>query len=224
MAKQTGVNDHQVGLRDVWSARWIFQPFLHSKWDYKILSLWPAVWVNVWRKEHRTQDCGLRGGHIACRRLQIACWFLVKNWLASPPLPLVIRIEVLGYNRAVRHPNWPADMNIAHLDWYSHFLGTLSQTRFHFTWLGIKISLQFQSLLSYMPHSTSAPEGSFPPSNESFCFYYEDLHIICEQEDRSILLNITFHALMRLELIYLYFPPSSHLICVCFCPVGLSLL
>ena len=27
-----------------------------------------------------------------------------------------------------------------------------------------------------------------------------------------------------LELIYLYFPPSSHLIYVCFCPVGLSLL
>ena len=29
---------------------------------------------------------------------------------------------------------------------------------------------------------------------------------------------------IRLELIYLYFPPSSHLIYVCFCPVGLSLL
>ena len=28
----------------------------------------------------------------------------------------------------------------------------------------------------------------------------------------------------QLELIYLYFPPSSHLIYVCFCPVGLSLL
>ena len=28
----------------------------------------------------------------------------------------------------------------------------------------------------------------------------------------------------QLELIYLYFPPSSHLIDVCFCPVGLSLL
>ena len=28
----------------------------------------------------------------------------------------------------------------------------------------------------------------------------------------------------QLELIYLYFPPSSHIIYVCFCPVGLSLL
>ena len=28
----------------------------------------------------------------------------------------------------------------------------------------------------------------------------------------------------QFELIYLYFPPSSHLIYVCFCPVGLSLL
>ena len=28
----------------------------------------------------------------------------------------------------------------------------------------------------------------------------------------------------QLELIYLYFPPSSHLIYVCFCPVYLSLL
>ena len=28
----------------------------------------------------------------------------------------------------------------------------------------------------------------------------------------------------QLHLIYLYFPPSSHLIYVCFCPVGLSLL
>ena len=27
-----------------------------------------------------------------------------------------------------------------------------------------------------------------------------------------------------IELIYLYFPPSSHLIYVCFCPVGLSLV
>ena len=28
----------------------------------------------------------------------------------------------------------------------------------------------------------------------------------------------------QLELLYLYFPPSSHLKVVCFCPVGLSLL
>ena len=28
----------------------------------------------------------------------------------------------------------------------------------------------------------------------------------------------------QLELSYLYFPPSSHQIYVCFCPVGLSLL
>ena len=28
----------------------------------------------------------------------------------------------------------------------------------------------------------------------------------------------------QLELIYLYFPPSSHLTVGCFCPVGLSLL
>ena len=28
----------------------------------------------------------------------------------------------------------------------------------------------------------------------------------------------------QLELIYLYFPPSSHPIYVCFCPVGLSLV
>ena len=28
----------------------------------------------------------------------------------------------------------------------------------------------------------------------------------------------------RLELVYLYFPPSSHLVYLCFCPVGLSLL
>ena len=27
----------------------------------------------------------------------------------------------------------------------------------------------------------------------------------------------------QLELIYLYFPPSSHLVYLCFCPVGLSL-
>ena len=32
------------------------------------------------------------------------------------------------------------------------------------------------------------------------------------------------HYIFDLELIYLYFPPSSHLIYVCFCPVGLSLL
>ena len=44
---------------------------------------------------------------------------------------------------------------------------------------------------------------------------------------QSILLNIMFFSPMRRfqsELIYLYFPPSSHLIYVCFCPVGLSLL
>ena len=28
----------------------------------------------------------------------------------------------------------------------------------------------------------------------------------------------------QLESIYLYFPPSSQLVCLCFCPVGLSLL
>ena len=28
---------------------------------------------------------------------------------------------------------------------------------------------------------------------------------------------------MKLESIYLYFPPSSHLVYLCFCPVGLSL-
>ena len=28
----------------------------------------------------------------------------------------------------------------------------------------------------------------------------------------------------QLEIIYLHFPPSSHLVYVCFCPVGLSLL
>ena len=28
----------------------------------------------------------------------------------------------------------------------------------------------------------------------------------------------------QLEVIYLYFPPSSHLVYLCFCPVGLSLL
>ena len=28
----------------------------------------------------------------------------------------------------------------------------------------------------------------------------------------------------HLELIYLYYPPSSHLVYLCFCPVGLSLL
>ena len=44
---------------------------------------------------------------------------------------------------------------------------------------------------------------------------------------KSILLNIMFFAPMgrfQLELIYLYFPPSPHLLYVCFCPVGLSLL
>ena len=42
-----------------------------------------------------------------------------------------------------------------------------------------------------------------------------------------ILKNIMFFAPMgrfQLELIYLYFPPSSHLVYLCFCPVGLSLL
>ena len=36
--------------------------------------------------------------------------------------------------------------------------------------------------------------------------------------------NFPHVKLIALELIYLYFPPSSHLIYVCFCPVGLSLL
>ena len=37
-------------------------------------------------------------------------------------------------------------------------------------------------------------------------------------------INFTIVQQTYLKLIYLYFPPSSYLIYVCFCPVGLSLL
>ena len=43
-----------------------------------------------------------------------------------------------------------------------------------------------------------------------------------QYEDPMTLVRICL--ISMLELIYFYFPPSSHLVYLCFCPVGLSLL
>ena len=51
-----------------------------------------------------------------------------------------------------------------------------------------------------------------------------------ENETKHLVINTKkYHVfapmgIIQLELIYLYFPPSSHLEYLCFCPVGLSLL
>ena len=65
--------------------------------------------------------------------------------------------------------------------------------------------------------------GAIPQVN----FYFKNLNVgvkLLKFHKESVLLNIMFFAPMgrfQLELIYLYFPPSSHLLYVCFCPVGL---
>ena len=134
------------------------------------------------------------------------------TWMGHPSAPAVIL-----WPGAIYHLHALAEQYLSNFEKVGKWLNEwFAATEKLFFWQGI------HNLPKRWPMCIEANGQYFESMKNEF-----PLKIICfltTKNHQRLMRTPGIYIALKLDLIYLYFPPSSHLIYVCFCPVDLLLL